>query len=72
MAVTRAIWDSIPADLYGRRKRDRMYTALYGVGTLFGGMASASRWTPSRVQPVRRTTTAVITKREEPAPTWSR
>lgn len=68
MAVTRAIWDSIPADLYGRRKRDRMYTALYGVGTLFGGMASASRWTPSRVQPVRRTTTAVITKREEPAP----
>lgn len=68
MAVTRSIWDSIPADLYGRRKRDRMYTALYGVGTLFGGMASASRWTPSRVQPVRRTTTAVITKREEPAP----
>ncbi|BBY11622.1 oxidoreductase [Mycobacterium marseillense] len=68
MTVTRAIWDSIPADLYGRRKRDRMYTALYGVGTLFGGMASASRWTPARVLPVQRTTTAVITKREQLTP----
>ena len=64
MTVTRAIWDGIPADLYGRRKRDRMYTALYGIGTLFGGLASASRWTPSRVLPVQRTTTAVVTTRE--------
>lgn len=68
MTVTQSIWGSIPGDLYGRRKRDRMYTALYGVGTLFGGMASASRWTPSRVSPVRRTTTAVITQREELTP----
>ncbi len=64
MIVAPTIWDSIPADLYGRRKRDRMYTALYGVGSLFGGMASASRWTPSRISSVQRTTTAVVTKRE--------
>ncbi|WP_293042536.1 PDR/VanB family oxidoreductase [Mycobacterium sp.] len=62
--MTRAIWDSIPADLYGRRRRDRMYTALYGIGTLFGGMASASRWTPAQVSPVQRTNIAVVTKRE--------
>ncbi|WP_406816716.1 PDR/VanB family oxidoreductase [Mycobacterium sp. M23085] len=68
MIVAQTIWDSIPADLYGRRKRDRMYTALYGVGTLFGGLASASRWTSSRVQPVRRTTTAIVTNRELVAP----
>ena len=66
--MAQAIWESIPADLYGRRKRDRMYTALYGVGALFGGLASASRWTPARVVPVRRTTTAVVTQREELAP----
>ncbi|OBI46136.1 PDR/VanB family oxidoreductase [Mycobacterium colombiense] len=68
MIVTQTIWDDIPADLYGRRKRDRMYTALYGVGALFGGLASASRWTSSRVQSVRRTTTAVVTNRELLAP----
>jgi ferredoxin-NADP reductase len=62
--VSQAIWSTRPADLYGRRKRDRMYTALYGVGTLFGGLASTSRWTASRVLPVQRTNTAVITKRE--------
>ena len=58
------IWSSRPADLYGRRKRDRFYTALWGVGVLFGGLASASRWTPSRVLPVQRANTAVVTKRE--------
>ncbi|OBF43135.1 oxidoreductase [Mycobacterium sp. 852002-50816_SCH5313054-b] len=62
--MTHAIWRSRPADLYGRRKRDRLYTALWGVGTVFGAFATASRWTPSRVLPVQRTTTAVITKRE--------
>jgi ferredoxin-NADP reductase len=62
--VTQAIWSSRPADLYGRRKRDRFYTALWGVGTLFGGFASASRWNPSRVVPVQRVSTAVVTKRE--------
>ncbi len=62
--MTHAIWSSRPANLYGRRKRDRLYTALWGVGTVFGAFASASRWTPSRVQPVRRANTAVVTKRE--------
>ncbi len=62
------IWSTRPADLYGRRKRDRSYTALWGVGALFGGLASASRWTPSRVSPVRRTETAMVTKRELIAP----
>jgi len=62
--VTHAIWSSRPADLYGRRRRDRLYTALWGVGTVFGAFASASRWTPSRVLPVRRANTAVVTKRE--------
>jgi ferredoxin-NADP reductase len=41
-----------------------MYTALYGVGSLFGSFASASRWTPARVSPVQRTNTAVVTKHE--------
>jgi ferredoxin-NADP reductase len=54
--------------LYCRRDRDRFATALWGVRTLFGGFASASRWTPSRVRPVRRTQSAVVTKRELVAP----
>lgn len=62
--MTQTLWNSRPADLYGRRKRDRIYTALWGLGVLFGGLASASRWTPSRVSPVQRTTAAVVTKRE--------
>ena len=66
--MTQTIWRSRPADLYGRRKRDRLYTALCGVGALFGGLASASRWTPSRILPVQRTNTAVVTKRELLAP----
>jgi ferredoxin-NADP reductase len=66
--VARTIWNTRPADLYGRRKRDRSYTALWGVGVLFGGLASASRWNPSRVASVRRTNTAVVTKRELVAP----
>ena len=62
--MAQTIWNTRPTDLYGRRKRDRMYTALYGVGSLFGGLASTSRWTPARVSPVLRTTVAVVTKRE--------
>jgi ferredoxin-NADP reductase len=50
--------------LYGRRKRDRSYTALMGAGVLFGGLASVSRWRPSQILPVQRTNTAVVTKRE--------
>jgi ferredoxin-NADP reductase len=68
MVVSQSIWGSRPADLYGRRNRDRFTTALWGLGALFGGLASASRWNPSRVAPVPRTNTAVITKRELFAP----
>jgi ferredoxin-NADP reductase len=66
--VSESIWTSRPADLYGRRDRDRFYTLLWGVRMLFGGFASASRWQPSRVAPVRRTHSAVVTKRELVAP----
>jgi ferredoxin-NADP reductase len=62
--VTQSTWASRPADIYGRRKRDRLYTALWGVGVVLGGLASATRWKPSRVVPVGRTHTAVVTKRE--------
>lgn len=63
-----SIWKSRPADLYGRRGRDRFYTALWGVRVLIGGLASASRWNPSRVTPVRRTHHAIVIKREVVAP----
>jgi ferredoxin-NADP reductase len=66
--VPESIWTSRPPDLYGRRGRDRLATALWGVRVLFGGIASASRWTPSRVRPVARTQSAVVTKRELVAP----
>jgi ferredoxin-NADP reductase len=62
--MSQTIWSSRPADLYGRRRRDLFYTALSGVGTVFGGLASLSRWTPAQVLPVQRTNTAVVTKRE--------
>ncbi|MEB3984045.1 PDR/VanB family oxidoreductase [Mycobacterium sp. 663a-19] len=68
MTVSQDIWSTRPPDLYGRRRRDRFTTALWGLGALFGGLASASRWNPSRVTPVRRINTAVITKRELLAP----
>ena len=63
-----SIWASRPADLYGRRERDRFATVLWGVRALFGGFAATSRWRPSRVTPVRRALAAVITKRELVAP----
>jgi ferredoxin-NADP reductase len=62
--VAERIWKSRPADLYGRRKHDRVFTVLWGGATLFGGFSVASRWRPSRVVPVQRTIDAVITKRE--------
>jgi ferredoxin-NADP reductase len=62
--MSQTIWSSRPADLYGRRKRDRSYTALMGAGVLFGGLASLSRWRPSRILPVQRANIAVVTKRE--------
>jgi ferredoxin-NADP reductase len=66
--VPESIWTSRPADLYGRRDHDRLGTVLCGIRTLFSGFASVSRWEPSRVKPVRRTQTAVVTKRELVAP----
>jgi ferredoxin-NADP reductase len=66
--VPESIWASRPADLYGRRDRDRLSTVLWAIRVLFGGFASASRWEPSRVKPVRRTQSAVVTKRELVAP----
>src|SRR5271167_2905810 len=68
MTVPESIWASRPADLYGRRDRDRLGTALWAVRLLFGGFAAASRWEPSRVKPVRRTQSALVTKRELVAP----
>ena len=62
--MTQSIWASRPADIYGRRKRDRLYTALWGVGVALGGLATVTRWTPSRVVPVGRTHSAVVAKRE--------
>ncbi|HEY1839065.1 MAG TPA: PDR/VanB family oxidoreductase [Mycobacterium sp.] len=62
--MSQSIWASRPADIYGRRKRDRLYTAVWGLGVLLGGLSSATRWKPARVVPVARTHTAVVTKRE--------
>ena len=72
MIVSHSIWGSRPADLYGRRKRDRLYTALWGVGAVFGALASASRWTPSRVSPVQRTNPRWSRNVNYSRPTWSR
>ncbi|MCV7408926.1 oxidoreductase [Mycobacterium florentinum] len=64
MPVRESIWTSRPADLYGRRDRDRLGTVLWGIRVLFDGLSSVSRWEPSRIKPVRRTQSAVVTKRE--------
>jgi NAD(P)H-flavin reductase len=66
--VPESIWTSRPPDLYGRRDHDRLGTVLWGIRTLFSGFASVSRWEPSRVKPVRRALSAVVTKRELVAP----
>ena len=66
--MTESLWTSRPADLYGRRDRDRLGSLLCGIRALFDGFASVSRWDPSWVQPVRRTRAAVVTKRELVAP----
>jgi ferredoxin-NADP reductase len=66
--VPASIWASRPADLYGRRDRDRLGAVLWGIRVLFGGFAATSRWQPSRVKPVQRTQTAVVVKRELVAP----
>lgn len=66
--MAESIWASRPADLYGRREHDRFGAVLWGVRALFEGFATLSRWEPSRVEPVSRTHTAVITRREQVAP----
>ncbi|OBK21111.1 oxidoreductase [Mycobacterium asiaticum] len=66
--MSESIWTSRPADLYGRRKRDRFFTLLWGVRTMMGGLAAASRWQPSRVTPVLRTHSATVTERKLIAP----
>ena len=66
--MSQSIWASRPADIYGRRKRDRLATAVWGLTGLLSGCASLSRWTPERVVPVGRTHTAVITHREQLSP----
>lgn len=63
-----SIWRSRPADLYGRRDRDRLGTLLWGIRMWFEGFAVTSRWEPTRVKAVRRTLRAVVTKRELVAP----
>jgi ferredoxin-NADP reductase len=68
LAVTESIWASRPADLYGRRDRDRLGAVLCGLRALFDGFSSVSRWEPTRVKPVRRTQSAVVTERELVAP----
>lgn len=66
--MSQSIWSSRPADIYGRRQRDRLYTTVFGLVTVLNGFSVASRWTPSRVVPVGRTHTAVITKRDQLGP----
>ncbi|QUR67023.1 PDR/VanB family oxidoreductase [Mycobacterium spongiae] len=66
--MSQSIWSTRPADLYGRRRRDRFSTVLWGVRVLLEGFAAMSRWKPSRVRPVQRKIAAVITQRELVAP----
>ncbi len=68
MTVPESIWTSRPADLYGRRERDRFFTVLWGVRTVMGGLAAASRWKPSVVAPVPRTHRARVIERKLVAP----
>jgi ferredoxin-NADP reductase len=66
--VPQGIWTSRPADLYGRRDRDRLGAVLWGIRLLFDGFNSVARWEPSRVKPLPRTRSAVVTSRELVAP----
>lgn len=66
--MSHSIWSSRPADIYGRRKRDRLYTGVWGMVAVLNGFSLASRWRPSRVVAVSRTHTAVITKHEQLSP----
>ena len=37
--MVQSIWASRPADIYGRRQRDRLYTAIWGLATVLGGFS---------------------------------
>lgn len=63
-----SLWDSRPADLYGRRDRDRLGSLLWGIRKVFDGFNSVSRWEPSRITAVRRTLSVLVTGRELVAP----
>ncbi len=63
-----SMWRSRPADLYGRRDRDRLWAGMVGLRAWFELFARTSRWDPERVKPVRRTRRAVVTERELVAP----
>jgi ferredoxin-NADP reductase len=62
--ASQSIWKSRPADLYGRRRHDRLYSVLCGAVTALGGITAASRWSPSKITPARRTLTTVVRRRE--------
>ncbi|WP_390887917.1 PDR/VanB family oxidoreductase [Candidatus Mycobacterium wuenschmannii] len=66
--MSQSIWSTRPADIYGRRKHDRLYTAVWGLVAVLNSFSLTSRWKPSRVVAVARTHTAVITKRERLGP----
>ncbi|MCV7028824.1 PDR/VanB family oxidoreductase [Mycobacterium sherrisii] len=68
MTVRESLWDSRPADLYGRRDRDRLGSLLWGIRKVFDGFNSVSRWEPSRITAVRRTLSVLVTGRELVAP----
>jgi ferredoxin-NADP reductase len=68
VTVPDSIWTSRPADLYRRRDHDRFFTLLWGVRAVMGGLAAASRWTPSRVASVGRTHRATVIERKLVAP----
>jgi len=58
-----SVWRSRPAGLYGRRGDDWAYTTLCGAVAMLGGLSALSRWDPTVVPAVLRTTTAVVTER---------
>lgn len=66
--MSQSIWSSRPPDVYGRRQRDRLYTAVFGLVAVLNGFSVASQWKPSRVVPVGRSHAAVVTKRESLGP----
>ena len=74
--MSESLWQSRPADLYGRRKRDRLVTVFWGLSRLFSVIVAASRWTPAKVVPkptpetsVPRNSSAVLPASRPPSVT---